>query len=705
MNLSPIQKTKSKNYKIKPLNNYKRHRDFIGGLLCWGSQVITSSEDGQLLSIDLDRPQIKKRIFKLEASEDYPHSAINHIALSKDGELLAAACDDHRIRIFETTNWKLVEEIEAHDSYVSKVGFTSDYLISISKDASIKIWDLKDYSCKHKLEGHEDWVYTMAISPDEQFLFTTSNNCSTKVWDIEKGEEVAHLVDKSALVYAADGMNLLFGGTNNTEVGNRTFPATSFWSEDGLVYSCSRDIVCWDSKDWSIKWQADLSYEKIKGVVHLPQYNLLIAVSDVIYGFDPETGELQFSQKNIDSSGVCSCAVFGDDQLITGDEKGRIAIWELGELVSAGQKVSFGGDVYRPLYVKAAERIIAGSWLGGVFSIWDNRGNFIKDFKGFPADRDCKPMAIVPSSPTQILCTGEGEIKVIDVEKAEVAATIAMDKKDLRVTEAIFVNDYEAIISCTSACPRWLDMRDQSIKMIPARHNLGGVNYIIDEEHVLLQQAFYQKSDDLEDDQSNWSEHQWLIEEDDPDLLDKQAPLLLYNHKTKEIVNEWWYPKGKTKESWGSYAWPIIGGPDNKLIAASYLKEKQLYIYEVGKDAPLRKISTKRFAPGQYDSMYAVHATETHFVFRANNQLLIYDIAKHKWNPAFDISYYAKYDIDKSRNWLVSIYNSELTIWEMENWTKIHTQNLGDKMKWVLVDEQIYTYSEEKGVLAFEINE
>lgn len=313
-------------------------------------------------------------------------------------------------------------------------------------------------------------------------------------------------------------------------------------------------------------------------------------------------------------------------------------------------------------------------------------------------------MAIVPSAPTQILCTGEGEIKVIDVAKAEVVTTVAMDRKDLRVTDAIFVNDHEAIISCTSACPRWLDMRNLSIKMIPARHNLGSENFVLNEELILLQQAFYQKSDDLEGDQSNWSEHQWIIEEDDSKLLDKQAPLIVYNHKTKETVNEWWYPKGKTKESWGSYAWPIIGGPKNKLIAASYLKDKQLYIYEVGKEEPLRKISTKGFAPGQYDSMYAVHATETHFLFRANNQLLFYNIQKHKWN-SMDMSTYAKYAIDKSRNWLVSIYNSDLTIWEMDNWDIILKQDLGSEMKWVLIDDYIYTYSEEKGVLAFEISD
>lgn len=367
MHLTQLEKPKTRNYKIKPLKNYQRHRNFIGGLLCWGNQVITSSEDGRLLTIDLDRPDMKKEIFKLEGDLNHPDVGINNIALSVDGGIVAAASDDGYIRIFETGTWKLLEAFEAHDSYVTNVGFTSDYLISISRDSSIKVWDLKDYSCKHKLEGHGDWVYTMAISPDEKQLFTTSNNCSTKVWDIEKGEELANLVDASKLIYASDGMTLMFGGTNETEVGNKTFPASSFWSDEGLVYSCSRDIVCWDSKDWSIKWQADLTYEKIKGIVHLPQFNLLIAVSDVIYGFDPETGALQFSQKNIDSSAVCSCDILGDDLLITGDEAGRIAVWEMGELVSAGQKVSFGGDVYRPLYVKAADRLIAGSWLGGRF--------------------------------------------------------------------------------------------------------------------------------------------------------------------------------------------------------------------------------------------------------------------------------------------------------------------------------------------------
>ena len=54
------------------------------------------------------------------------------------------------------------------------VKFTADgkYLVSGSKDSTVKIWDMKTYKCLATLEGHNSGVYGMSFSPDGQYLAT-----------------------------------------------------------------------------------------------------------------------------------------------------------------------------------------------------------------------------------------------------------------------------------------------------------------------------------------------------------------------------------------------------------------------------------------------------------------------------------------------------------------------------------------------------
>lgn len=696
MQLTPIPSPKSTDYKVNPMKSAKIHSDFIGGMAIWEDHIVSSSEDGKLMFTRFGNLAGKKRLLELGG-------AINHLCFSDDYTLLATASDDKKVRIFNTESWELILEFTAHDSYVTKVLFAEKYLISCSHDATAKIWKHETGELIHTLTGHQHWVYTMAVSPNRKQLLTTSNNCSVKVWDIESGQEIKELVAASTLVYASDGMSLIIGGSNDTDIGNKDFPNASIWPTDGYAYTCGRDVVCWNTADWSIKWQIDLSYDAVRAIVHLPQFNLLIAVSDSIYGINPDNGEMEFSHKNVNAIPIFSCAVINDDWLATGDRKGNISVWAIDEFISGGKSVAFGGDVYKPMYIESAQRVIAGSWLGGEVSLWSKTGQLVATFRGFPSGRDNCPIATLPTAPHKVLITGEGTLKIIDTMTAKIADAIPLDMSDLRITEAFFINEEECILSITSNEPRLVNIKTKEVRVIPCNYSLGGENFRLNDDLLLLQPSFY-KDNVRRGENAVSADFSWEFGMDKPlNIRQKEAPLVVFNIQTKKIEHEWWFPHDQVVEKdWSFYAWPIVGGQNNSIIAASYLKEKMLYLWEVGKEEPLKIIDMASYCSGSYNSLYGIYANEKYLFFRTDSLLLKYDIRQEKWSKQNASGY--KYTVDEKKGWIALLENNNtLSIWDMESGNQLLNYNIGFPAERIVIADYLYLYSKEKGMLVYEM--
>lgn len=78
---------------------------------------------------------------------------IAQLEQARDSELLAAACDDFVIRVYDTTSRKLVRRLEGHSMHISDLCFSRDgrRLVSASVDATVRVWDLPTGACV-------DWI-------------------------------------------------------------------------------------------------------------------------------------------------------------------------------------------------------------------------------------------------------------------------------------------------------------------------------------------------------------------------------------------------------------------------------------------------------------------------------------------------------------------------------------------------------------------
>lgn len=71
-------------------------------------------------------------------------STILSISISSDAQFIAVAGSGKKIQIYNLSSYKLEKEIPAHENDITGIAFTSkgDQLISVSKDGSIKYWDV-----------------------------------------------------------------------------------------------------------------------------------------------------------------------------------------------------------------------------------------------------------------------------------------------------------------------------------------------------------------------------------------------------------------------------------------------------------------------------------------------------------------------------------------------------------------------------------
>ena len=79
---------------------------------------------------------------------------------------------------------------KSHSKYITSIAISPNgkYVVSGSRDNSIKIWDIETSTCLNTLENHSDFVSSVAISPDGKYIVSGSYDKTIKIWDIKTAE-------------------------------------------------------------------------------------------------------------------------------------------------------------------------------------------------------------------------------------------------------------------------------------------------------------------------------------------------------------------------------------------------------------------------------------------------------------------------------------------------------------------------------------
>src|SRR5262249_21739185 len=122
------------------------------------------------------------------------------------------------VRLFQTSDWKLVAVLRGHDDVVFSAHFSPDgtRLATASFDHSVCLWDAASHTKSKTLTGHSDFVYAVAFSPDGKKLASAGKDRIVNLIDIESGKNLFTLSgmenDIMTVAFSPDGKRVVSSG-------------------------------------------------------------------------------------------------------------------------------------------------------------------------------------------------------------------------------------------------------------------------------------------------------------------------------------------------------------------------------------------------------------------------------------------------------------------------------------------------------------
>lgn len=231
---------------------------------------VALSPDGEFLAAGTADSNV--RLWKANSSE-YLRTFVGHtdwvraVEFSPDGKTLATGSCDNTVRLWDSATGELLRILKGHKRWVRALAFGPDgrTLISGSEDKSVRLWDTNSGKCIRTLEGHTDWVRAVAVSADGRLIASGGSDRILKLWSMDSGECYVSLELDNwvwALSFSPDSSILAVGSNDETirlwNIENQTWHKTlnghtnSVWAlhfiRGGNLVSSSEDQTAriWD---------------------------------------------------------------------------------------------------------------------------------------------------------------------------------------------------------------------------------------------------------------------------------------------------------------------------------------------------------------------------------------------------------------------------------------------------------------------------
>ncbi|KAH8266160.1 hypothetical protein KR038_007453 [Drosophila bunnanda] len=111
--------------------------------------------------------------------------AVFGVDFSPNGFHIATGSQDNTCKIWDLRRRQPVYTIPAHTNLISDVKYQQEcgsFLVTCSYDSTTKIWSNKTWQPLKTLQGHDNKVISVDISPNAQYIATTSFDRTFKLW-------------------------------------------------------------------------------------------------------------------------------------------------------------------------------------------------------------------------------------------------------------------------------------------------------------------------------------------------------------------------------------------------------------------------------------------------------------------------------------------------------------------------------------------
>jgi WD40 repeat protein len=147
---------------------------------------------------------------------------VGALSFSADSRRLVVGSADNVARVFDAATGNLEAELEGHSDYVVTVALDpeSKALATGSYDHTARIWDVATRQSRFVLRGHRGAVMSVAFSPDGQTLATGSIDGTVRLWNAKTGKLqktlTGHKSWVNCVVFHPGGKLLASGSSDGT---------------------------------------------------------------------------------------------------------------------------------------------------------------------------------------------------------------------------------------------------------------------------------------------------------------------------------------------------------------------------------------------------------------------------------------------------------------------------------------------------------
>lgn len=109
-----------------------------------------------------------------------------------DGKLLVAGDDSGLVQVFDASSRSVLRQLKGHELAVHVAHFSPNptQILTASDDRTVRLWDMPEEKQTNIFSGHDDYVRTARVSPDNSSLILSGSYDGTvRLWDARMSEQ------------------------------------------------------------------------------------------------------------------------------------------------------------------------------------------------------------------------------------------------------------------------------------------------------------------------------------------------------------------------------------------------------------------------------------------------------------------------------------------------------------------------------------